>query len=268
MSILLTGAGTAGGSSGYPYVNTETQTYVEAMGVEPDDTRKGVVDTLVGSLKSAGVFTKLNFMHLYAAHDADAALINLINPGTFDGTISNSPTFTVDRGYTTNGTTSYIDCHFNPQTLTAPYALNSASMGVWSLTSASTAGYDMGFYSSQGIMIACNISGTSYSRCNSAGFDSIARGTGAGHLAISRTGSGAYHIHIDGADSQTNAVASDTFAGGLGSVFVGGYANTSSTLLDPSARQYFASWLGGGLTPTEVADLHSALNTYKTAVGA
>src|SRR5262252_6152224 len=63
-----------------------------AFSTPPDTTRKGVIDTCVRALKSAGVWTKLDVLYLFAAADSQAARVNWKNPGTYDGTATNSPT--------------------------------------------------------------------------------------------------------------------------------------------------------------------------------
>lgn len=104
---------TAAGGSGY---QAESDTYFAAMTVQPDATRKGQLDTLIAGLKTDGVWTKLQALWLVGSHDAQAARVNARSPGTFDLTATNSPTFTTDRGYETNGSTSYLDTNYVPST--------------------------------------------------------------------------------------------------------------------------------------------------------
>jgi hypothetical protein len=83
----------------YTFTNSEASTYVAAMSVQPDITRKAAIDTLIGSLKSAGIWTTIDVLSLFAAHDSQAAVLNAKDP-TKVWTPVNSPTFTVDRGFT------------------------------------------------------------------------------------------------------------------------------------------------------------------------
>lgn len=88
-------------------------------GVLPDQ-RRYLVDTLVRRLKISGVWYKLDAFYVFAATDSISALINWINPGTYNATLTNAPTFTANRGYTGNGSNAFIDSNFNPTTASSP----------------------------------------------------------------------------------------------------------------------------------------------------
>src|SRR5262249_48812132 len=67
---------------------------------------------------------------------AQAARLNWV-ADQYNLTAVNSPTFTTDRGYTGNGTTSNLDTGFNPTVAVgAKYALNNAALSLWCLTEA------------------------------------------------------------------------------------------------------------------------------------
>jgi hypothetical protein len=107
------------------------------MTPEPDGARKVVIDTLVKTLVSAGVWNALDAFYVFAAHSRAPALINWKNPGTFNAAeINGLITFTTDRGFTPNGATSYVDSGFNPSTAPSPnFVQDSAHIGAWVLTS-------------------------------------------------------------------------------------------------------------------------------------
>jgi hypothetical protein len=70
-----------------------------AMDVEPSDSRKLLYNDLIVSLKDAGVWSKLTWLCMFAAHDDQAGLVNLINP-TLEAAVGTvMPTFTTDRGF-------------------------------------------------------------------------------------------------------------------------------------------------------------------------
>jgi hypothetical protein len=52
-------------------------------------------------------------LYMRGAHDSQAALLNWARP-KFDATAHNSPSFTANWGYESNGTTSYLNWNFNP----------------------------------------------------------------------------------------------------------------------------------------------------------
>src|SRR5262245_4406995 len=90
--------------------------------------RQTTVNTLITTLKSAGIWTKLDRLWLWAAENQPSALTDLV--GLSLATAVNSPCFTADRGYTGNGSTSYIDTLFDPTTGTA-FNQNSCHFSVW-----------------------------------------------------------------------------------------------------------------------------------------
>lgn len=264
------GFGSVRTTTSYSFTNTEAQTYVAAMPVAPDNTRKGLIDTLVGSLKTAGVWTKLDFLYLLGAHDADAALINAVSPGTYNALAVNSPSFTVDRGYTTDATTSYLNSQLNPTTagsLTKLFAQNSCHMGVWSRTAASGL-YDIGqLEGTSGANIAILASGNFYAYGHTNAVPGDVNASAVGHYAWSRTGATAWSKYKNGASVSAQASASTALnVNSSARIYIGGYWN--GTLVNGSARQYFAAHLGSGLTGTELTALYNALDAYRSGVGA
>lgn len=94
--------------------DADAQAIFGAFTTPPDDTRKGLINAYVLALKAGGVWNSLDGLYVFAAADSQAALINWRNPGTHDATLVNAPTFTQDRGFTGNGTNSYVNSNFNP----------------------------------------------------------------------------------------------------------------------------------------------------------
>ena len=83
----------------------ETEALVARLTTPPTLERKERVNTLISSLIDAGVWAKLDCLWGMAAADAQAARQNW-SQDAHDLTTVNSPTFTADRGYRGNGTTS------------------------------------------------------------------------------------------------------------------------------------------------------------------
>lgn len=254
-----------GGGTPAPGYSAEATAYFAAMSVQPDATRKGLIDALISGLKSDGVWAKLDCLYLLGAHDAQAARLNAKNPGTFTASAVNSPTFTVDRGYAGDGATSYLDTGFNPATAPTPqYALNSASFGVWSRADVMDTGIDIGNTSSVN-GITCRSSTTTNLRgtVNTGSFNSYSTVTNSlGHHALSRTASNLIAGYKNGSPLTTG---SNTSSGVGSSSFrlLAGYNTTTF-----SVRQLSAAHIGAGLNGTDMAALYSRLNTYLTAIGA
>lgn len=116
-----------------PPLLAETQAIVDAMPVPPAFNLQILYNILVGELKDAGIWDKLDLLYILAVGAAGNALINWIDPGTDDLTAVNSPVFTANRGYTGDGVTSYLDTGIAGNALTN-FLQNSAIAGIWALT--------------------------------------------------------------------------------------------------------------------------------------
>lgn len=85
---------------------------------------------LVVDLKAGGIWSKLDTFRVYATDgDSDFALIDWKR--LIDCTAVNSPTFTTNQGFQSNGTSSYIDTNFNPTLNSVNASLNDLSIGFW-----------------------------------------------------------------------------------------------------------------------------------------
>jgi len=99
----------------------------------PSGGQQTLQNDLVVALKAAGVWSKLDtFANFATDGDSDFALIDWKRLS--DYTAINSPTFTTNQGFTGNGTSSYIDSNYNPNTSGVNYTLNDASISVWNNT--------------------------------------------------------------------------------------------------------------------------------------
>jgi hypothetical protein len=241
------------------------------MSSQPDSVRKGLINDLIVALKTAGVWTKLEVLYLFAAHDAQAARLNWIS-SSFDATTANSPVFTTDRGYAGDGSTSYLSTGWNPS-LSSIFLLNASSVGVYINAGADTADNnrftcgvrDTG--TNDGVNICPRGATTIRGRINNnaqAVFGAVS--TNRGSTAIVRSSSVTLTAYRDGsaagvADPFTSTARPNLTAYVCG---VNGSGALQSSLPDRIASVYF----GGVLTAIEVAALHSARLTYLTAIGA
>lgn len=100
------------------------------MTVQPSDARKALIDGLISDLKSAGVWSKLDAFYMFAGHSEAESLLNWIENDN-DATLVNSPTFTVDRGFTGNGSSSYINTNFAPSADATNYSQDDCAFGVY-----------------------------------------------------------------------------------------------------------------------------------------
>jgi hypothetical protein len=246
----------------------ETEALTARFTTPPTYARKTLINNTIGALIDAGVWGKLDCLYIMAAADTQAARQNWIQ-NAYNGTLTNSPVFTTDRGYDTNGTTSYINTNFNPSTAGGNYVNDDASFGFWSRTPETKTGWDMGAWDGvSASIIACrhtldesqlylnNIASTT-SRV-------MSMTDGSGLFGVSRTASTGFKSYKNGDLNgdftvDSNGVPSLSF-------FVGGYQRTG--LFNPNARQYAMAFIGGGLTDGEMEDFYDIIDAYMQAVGA
>lgn len=232
--------------------------------VQPDAVRKALINSTIVALKAAGVWTLLDYIHFEAAADAQSSLLNW-KSASFNLLAVNSPTFTADRGYAGDGTTSFLNTQFNPATAGGQFTLNSASIGVYNRTtraasnvlSAAGSGSNMIVYPRQGgdiCTVRLNDLGAGVSNANSFGL-----------ISGSRVVSTDRNTYRNGASIGNTVVASTSLTSQP--VYICGF-NNSGTLTQASTDQFACSYAGGGLDATQNAALYSAIQAYMTGVGA
>jgi hypothetical protein len=248
----------------YVFVNAEAATLVAAMTTAPSNDRKALIDTLIGSLKSAGVWVLLDVLYVLAAHHEQAARLNWKNPGGFVAAGVNSPTFTVDRGFAGNGVDSFVTLNWGP-TSGVNFTQNSATFGIWDRTTTASAASVAGSGTSTAVTInprSTTGDGFVYRVNQSTAETQGATLNASGLSAASRSGSTATQGYKNGVSiGSPGAIASQAISAvGLNL----GRTNTSSF----SSHEFAATFAGANLNGTQHSDLHTALLAYMQAVGA
>lgn len=252
--IILGGGGKYG---------AEARALFARFSVQPTDARKTLVNNLIGSLKTAGVWAKLDAFYMLAAADAQSALLNWVST-SYNLTAVNSPAFVAEQGYTGDGSTSYLETGFNPTTATSPkFVQDSASQVIHSRTNLANAGassFDMGNVNAQ-IDRQGVVAGQAVGRANTGSGIVIAPGAYPGDAGWSRTASNVWEGYAQGLD-----------AGGGTDASVAG-TNASFRLLSVNASSFGVNQLasanfGSGMTAAEHLALKAARLTYLQAIGA
>ena len=239
----------------YTFTNAEAEALVARFSVQPTNARKALIDDLVGDLKTAGVWSKMDALYVLAAHDSQAARQNWI-ADQYNLTAVSGPTFTADRGYTPDGAASYLDTAFNPTTATTPnLALNSAHMGAWHRT-AIAASFDTGNTTSR---IIYNPSTTSVRPNNATSATSATSYTT--HKLWCRSAAAVWELYSAGVDVGGGTDASTALTS-----FNFGIGRTAAASFGASEASIFH--FGSNLTAGEAADAYAAFNAYMQAVGA
>lgn len=248
----------------YTFLNAEASALVARFTTPPTNARKALIDTLVGGLKSSGVWSKLDALYVFAAADSQAARRNWIQD-LYNATAVSSPTFTADRGFAGDGAASYVDSTFNPSTAVgAKFARNSAYFGFWSRTSgqlaASVAGY---FNGTDGVSrLPRNASDSSTGRINQGGPLSAGSITdGSGLIGIARSAAAVERQSRNGVNQATGTDASTALANGT--LRFGNFGTASF-----SPMQFAGGLAGENITVAEELAAYPHILTYMQAVGA
>lgn len=249
-------------ASGY---SAEATTLFAAMSSQPDATRKGHIDTCIGALKTAGVWTKLDVLYVFAAHDSQASLLNWKNPATFNAAVAAATvTFTTDRGHTGDGASGYIDSGFNASTAGGNFVRDSAHLAVWSGTEVQASSiYEVG---TTGARINSRDDATlGFHRLNSGSSQPITVANSIGWICIARNNSSNYD-NVKNLGTVANETEASLALANLN--FFICCQNDAGSLSGPSSRRVQAVHWGSYIDDTERDATYNALNTYMVAVGA
>lgn len=247
-------------SQGVRY-SAEASAYFARMSVQPDAARRRLIDATIAALKAAGTWSKRSGIYLIAAHDAQAARLNL-KADAFNLLAIGSPSWVADRGYQGDGTGAYLDTGYNLSSGGGLYQQTSANVAAWSLTSAISAGSIIGaFVGGTGTNI--NQRGTSdafTARVNGATAIGTTNADGSGYYSANRSGtsvrSGKNGVSIISGSQSADALINFTLR-----------VLTASGTSFRADRAAFAAF-GGSLTEAEEAAEYAAIRTYLQALGA
>ncbi|MBZ9674559.1 hypothetical protein [Mesorhizobium sp. ES1-1] len=229
------------------------------MTTPPTAARAALIDTMVKALKAAGIWDKMDALYVMAAADSQSAGLNW-KSSSYTLSPVNSPTFTTDRGYRSDGVTAYLETNCAVGTIGGQFSQNSAHAAVWINTDQAVDLRDMGTpfmgvnsrNSTNGLGVALNAAETIV-----AAAASDARGYSGG--------------------LRNNSASIDIYKNGalLGNRLVASAAMTTETVHickrngnpSPTTRRVAVGHFGSALTPQNFADAYTIFNTYLTAVG-
>lgn len=245
--------------------SAEAKAVFAAMTTAPTTARRKLIDACIVALKAGGVWAKLDVLYMLAAADGQAALVNWRNPGTYNGTAVNSPTFTADMGYTGNGSSAKISTGFNPSSAVAPqFVQNSATLFVWNISDIAEdkdqLGSDGAFAAGASYFVSRSSGGSMFSALNSAADSDagVANGNGSGLIALSRNSSANY-VRWRNTTALATVTSTSAAPANLEIVALRGEDGYTS-------YQVAAAGIGAGLSAPEEAVLYNALHSNLQAV--
>lgn len=227
------------------------------MSVQPDSTRKTLINNTIVQLKAKGIWDRADFIHFHAAHDSQAGLLCWNNPA-YNAAIVNGATFVTDRGVVGNGVDGHLTTGAVWNALTN-FKQDEAAIAVWETLSVTEDTYSMGAGSNNLRLSGRLLSGQSAFRLNSASVSGQTAADSKGLTAVSRVDSAnvtRYKNGVGVSSTQASAVLAANAIYYLRSTAV--YSN----------RRVGFGYLGASLSAQQHADLYTIVNDYMTAIGA
>lgn len=246
----------------------EYQAVYDAYTTKPDDATAAIWNTYVESGVADGWWAKEDVEYVYAAHtNADGeALINWINPGTFDATAFNAPAFTANEGFI-GGTNQYIDWNWNPAVNGINYVKDDASYGLYVRTDHDGNIFEMGSRNAanDNASIRVRRSNEIFTSINDLGSNTleVANTDSRGMYVVSRTASNVRSVYKNKAQSSDteNSTAIPSF-----NFYSLAWNNDGSAGLF-SPKQLSMVYAGAGFTQTDVNNKTDAFETAMDALG-
>lgn len=241
--------------------DTSFDNLIAAMSVAPATLRQGYIAQMIQALYASGTWAKTDVLWNMAAHDEQAARLNWITPASFTLTAVNSPTFTTDRGYNGNNTTSYLDTGWDPATNGVVITQNSAHISIYQRTNAGNTVEAFAQITTGNMRILARGGTNDQARTNSS--TTVQTGT-TGTLPLQLMGRRSVSTDAtvvrDGVQVATGAATSSALSS---SDMTFGRSNTSYT-----SSQVAGGAIGAYLDDTEAAAYYAAWRAYMVAVGA
>lgn len=256
-----TGTLSATAISEVPY-DTDAAAFFTAAGIT-DTTQKNAVNTLVTSLKSAGVWTKMLAIYPFVGGSSSSHAVNLKTPGTYDLTFVGGVTHSLN-GVLGDGTTGYYDTGLATNVLSQ----NSASAFIYSRSNVNNTGRDLGAADgSAGLIQISSRDGSGNLRVTvmNNGFGTIVVANSLGLFGGTRTNSTQETLCANATVSTRSAAS---IAPNTRNIY-GLCRNQAGTAADFSTRQQAFACIGAGLTTgtgSEYTALYNAVVAYQTAL--
>lgn len=229
----------------------------------PTSAQKTKHDTMVRLLKSDGTWAKLDALYIFLNDGSkEFGTLNWISPSSNQASIVASMTWTSNVGFTSNGTSTYLNLNFNPATNGVQFTKNSScffaqygnNLSGVNVLDGSLSGSDGIFMRPRSATDAC------VARLNDAANLSVASTNSTGLFSILRTASNARQIYRNGATLGSGDAQASSNVPSL-NVFLGCYnSGGTPTFTLGQVLQYNSAGFGSGTIDQSL--LYTAINAY------
>jgi hypothetical protein len=221
-----------------------------------DKKLRDLIWSTYGKLNDAGLLSKLKGLWVHALPAQADALRNWITPGTRDMTITGSPTFTANQGFTGDGSSGLLSTGAGLATFGS--AQDDTALGLYILTASAASAAVIGRTSSTRTdYLTSFTSGALTARLNDATNDTFTPARYTGMFTLSRTGSANYGAYLDDTLVATITRASTVLGSTI--TFLG---TTDATGSEFSTAKAAFSFVSSGLTASDVKALRSIMVDY------
>jgi hypothetical protein len=241
--------------------------FVNATGITNTNTINAL-DTLVTTLKSDGIWTKLYSLYPFVGGTEQTNKFNLINTGSFLLAFTGSWVYN-DNGVFGNGTNTFANTSFNPTSSVSDFNKNS-SLAIYTRTDTTSSGYDLGVEDNDAdrvYLISKNAGNkSSYSHGFQTALTSTADQNGAGLFIGNISGSNTNNQQIfrNGTSiaSQTAILSSSANF----PIYIGAnnFKNTGVNAYVSESFSYAS--IGKGLTDSEAATYYTIVQSFQTSL--
>ena len=261
----ISGNSTGGFKAIYSSVDADAQAFfnrVTTAGGALSVTEQIAVNTLVRSLKSAGIWTAMKAIYPMVGASAAACAQNL-KSSSYTGNFSGTWTF-ASTGVLGNGTNTYMNTGVIPS---IDLLQNDVHLSVYSRTN-QTGGstVDIGCFQSVRFYIILNYTNTTYLSVNTTSDNAVTTITDTrGFFEVSRTSSTLTKMYKNNAIHATTTEISS----GINTtypVYLGAY-NNANTPSFYSTKEFSFSSIGNGLNDTQSANFYTAVQAFQTTLG-
>lgn len=123
----------------------QTYAYLNQCTTQPTAKWASALNNFINQLIIDGNWTLLDRLWIFATNVQQNARVSIVNPTSTAITEVSSPTWTMNVGYTGNGSSSYLNTNYNVHT-GINFIAASGIYGVWCQADVSTTGIDMGVF--------------------------------------------------------------------------------------------------------------------------
>ena len=250
-----------GGGGG---TDADAQAFITASGIS--GTEATAINTLVGTLKSINVWTKIKAAYPMVGGTATSCKWNLKSPidsnGSYRLVFSGGGTFSAN-GYQLNGTNAFANTFLAPS---VALTLNSQHISFYSRTNSNGTEVEMGCNNSgsaPNTLLEIRTAGITYTSMASGIYTTFTDANSLGLYIGNRTASNVIKLHKNAAIAATGTTAST--ANPNSNMSLGALGGTVQQFY--SSKQCAFASIGDGLSDAEALAFYNAVQTFNTTLG-